>query len=388
MTINLKNKNKETHFSVVNIPTCWHAGFILCLLFLVFNFSKVSANSYQSPTFKLTNPIFSEGGNKISSDKFVEQAVISGPTAIGVSSSTNYIIKSGFQYFDETPPYIKNAMLNDGLENDIDEQTSLHTISANWSGIIDPESGLHKWHPFELKLRRESDNYTWNPLTLTWEKEASFYATSTKITLHNLDLKTSEKYFFELRAFNNLNMASQWIKSDGIKIIPYLSFTIDSKNVSLGELSPLNNYTNEATTTLFVSTNAYRGYKINTRSTNPLTHNIFLDKQIPDWKGTNQEPALWDKDCPQNPDFCGFGYRTSDHDLGEGKLDRFENKYSFAGFNHTINELISDHNGPITGKTGEIKDEKTEITYRVSVTGNEIAGNYATTIIYIISANY
>ncbi len=354
---------------------------------LFFCFSVVNAFSYQSPTFKIMGPVFSEGGGRASSENFAEQGIVAGPVAVGMSSSSKYIIKSGFEYFDETPPYTKYAVLNDGLGEDADEQFSLDSISANWRGIFDPESGLNKSRAYEIKLRRASDNFAWNPVTLSWQENAEFYATSTRITLENVDLAASEMYFFELRAINNLNMISLVVKSDGIKITPYLSFTIDSINVSLDELTPANNFTNQATTTLAVSTNAYRGYKIATRSVKPLTHNLFPTQQIPDWQGTNSEPAEWTSVCPSNPNYCGFGYKTSDTNLGEGNPARFAGNF-FAGFNHDQNEIVSDHTDFVTGKTGEIQNEKTDIAYRISANGNEVPGNYTTNIIYVISVNY
>ncbi len=360
----------------------------LCFWFLVFNFCFCKASSYSSANFKILDSILSEGGGKSASTNFSEKSTIAGPTAIGASSGTKYIIKSGFQYYDDTPPYTKFATINDGLEDDVDEQTSLNTISANWNGLYDPESGLHKLRSFEVKLRRQSDNYVWDTINLIWSPNAVFYTTSTKITLNEVDLQTSEIYFFEIRAFNNLNMASEIIKSDGVKIIPYLSFTIDSGAVSLGELSPANDFTNQSITYLTVSTNAYRGYEIRTKSIGPLTHNVFPAQKIMDWPGTNENPLFWDEMCGENPTDCGFGYRTSDANLGGGESARFANPLSFAGFSHKTEDIISDHTDFITGKTGEAKDEKTEITYRVSASGNEVPGNYATTIIYIISANY
>jgi len=360
----------------------------LCLCFFIFYFLPCSATSYNSTNFKIMDPVLSEGGKKSASENFSEKSTVAGPTAIGVSAGTNFIIKSGFQYYDETPPYTKFAAINDGLADDIDEQTSLNTISANWNGIYDPESGLHKLRAYEIKLRRASDNYSWNPLNLLWEENAGFYTTSTKITLSGVDLQTSEIYFFELRAFNNLNMASPLLKTDGVKIIPYLSFTIDATVVSLGELSPANHFTNQATTNLSVSTNAYRGYKIKARSAKILSHNLFPTQQIPDWQGTNEEPAIWDGYCKNSPNLCGFGYRTNDDNLEGVNPARFANPLSFAGFNHETNDLVADHADFVTGKTGEIQNEETEITYKASAVGDEVPGDYTTTIIYIIGVNY
>ena len=176
-----------------------------------------------SANFGIRESTMNDGGEKSSSPRWAEQSTVGGPVAVGVSTSTRYLLKSGFQYFDDSPPDISRAALNDGLTDDIDEQTALSAISANWNGIFDPESGLDVAWPYEVSLRRESDGLAWNPVALVWRENASFFTTSTKITLSEVDLRTDESYFFELRARNVLKMVSPWIISDGLRIISYLS---------------------------------------------------------------------------------------------------------------------------------------------------------------------
>ena len=108
------------------------------------------AAGLESASFGVRESVMSEGGEKSSSARWIEQATVGGPVAVGISTSTRYLLKSGFQYFDESPPDISGAILNDGLGEDIDEQTSLGIISANWSGIFDPESGLDRDRPYEV----------------------------------------------------------------------------------------------------------------------------------------------------------------------------------------------------------------------------------------------
>lgn len=346
------------------------------------------AASPESVNFRVGESVMGGGGEKSSSFNWTEQATIGEPAVIGISTSTRYTVKGGFQYFDETAPYTKDAVLNDGLGEDIDEQTSLDTISANWNGIFDPESGLDRARPYEASLERQSDGLAWNPVGLVWQEHASFFTTSTRITLSKVDMQTDEIYFFKLRAINTLKMVSSWIKSDGLRIISYLSFRLDDAAVSLGELAPGNNFTGQATSTFLVSTNSFYGYQMGVQSLRPLTHAVFSDQQIVDWPGANAEPLLWDKECPEGAQYCGFGYRTTDADLGGGRADRFALGPYFAGFNHTEAELAADHPGPITGQSGEIRDEKAEIVYRVSVNDEQPPGQYGTIIVYTVGANY
>ncbi len=338
------------------------------------------AAGLESASFGVRESVMSDGGEKSSSARWIEQATVGGPVAVGISTSTRYLLKSGFQYFDESPPDISGAILNDGLGEDIDEQTSLGIISANWSGIFDPESGLDRDRPYEVSLQRQSDGQAWNPIAGRWQENASFFTTSTKITLSGVNMETDEIYFFELRARNALKMVSPRIKSDGLRIISYLSFRLDTAAVSLGELAPVNDFTNQATSTFLISTNFYRGYQISAQTVQPLTHTLLADQKIEDWAGTNANPLLWNKECAVDKNFCGFGYRASDSDLGGGEPGRFAIGPYFAGFNHSQGDPVADHRGPI--------DEKTEIVYRVSVDDKQASGQYGTTILYVVSVNF
>lgn len=338
------------------------------------------AAGLESASFGIRESIMNDGGAQSASAQWIEQSTVGGPVAVGVSTSTRYLLKSGFQYFDNSPPDISGAILNDGSSEDVDEQTSLSVVSANWSGIFDPESGLHKERPFEVTLRRESDGLAWNPVALVWQENAGFFTTSTKITLSRVEMQTDETYFFELRALNALKMVSPWIKSDGLRIISYLSFRLDAASVSLGELAPINDFTGQATSTFLVSTNFYRGYQINAQTAQPLTHTLLTDQRIEDWAGTNANPLPWDKECAADKNFCGFGYRTSDNDLGGGPADRFAGRSYFAGFNHFQGDPVADHRGPV--------DEKIEIVYRVSVDDKQASGQYGTTVLYVVSVNF
>lgn len=348
----------------------------------------IQAAPVSSAGFTIRESAVGDGGEKSTSSQWMAQSTIGGPVAVGTSTSTRYLLKSGFQYFDETPPDIGGAFLNDGLGEDVDEQTALGEISASWSGIFDPESGLHKEHPFELALRRESDGLAWSPVAELWQESASFFTTSTQITLSRVDLRTDEIYFFELRAFNVLNMKSPLLRSDGVKIISYLAFQLNAAEVSLGELAPGNDFTNQAASIFLVSTNSFYGYEISVQSLGPLAHTALAGQAITDWRGTNGEPLLWDKTCAEDARYCGFGYQTTDTDLGGGRADRFAGGPYFAGFNHIEAKLAADHPGPITGRNGEIKDEKVDVVYRVSVNDEHLPGQYATTIVYAIGAGY
>ena len=71
-------------------------------------------------------PCLSEGGTHYSSSSnFEVRSTIGGVESIGISTSTSFEVRSGFQYYDDSGPDITLAQVNDGPGADIDYQNSL-----------------------------------------------------------------------------------------------------------------------------------------------------------------------------------------------------------------------------------------------------------------------
>lgn len=351
------------------------------------------AADYSSLNFLVSNPVVGEGGAASSSAaNFVEKGSIGGVRAVGKSSGVNFTVKSGFEYYDETAPDVKSAIVSDGPGADIDEQNSISSLSANWGGFADSESGLRLLMPYEYAVYRESDGKFWNSGTLSWQTAEFWAATAlTSATVAPVYLDTGDRYFFKARAWNNARMISRAVSSNGVYIISKLSFSLSGGAVDLGELDAANNFTREdASSTTRVSTNARNGYTIKAWATGNLAHADFSEITIADFAGINELPLSWSRDCAESESYCAFGYTTSDNNLGGGAPDRFTaGGKKYARFLHSgPGEPVADHTEQITGQTGELTDEEFTIGYKVSANENTLTGRYATNIVFIAIPNF
>jgi len=363
--------------------------FVLIVIILA-AMNVVYATDYASSTYIIRDPVLSEGGTHYSSSSNFEiRSTIGGVEAIGVSTSTSFEVRSGFQYYDDSGPDITLAVVNDGSGADIDYQNSLNILSGNWSGFSDPESGLRATNTYAYALRRLQDGYYWNTTTTAWQAgEAWYYTSATNATVTPVYLRTSLTYYVSVKAYNNLDIASIPVDSDGVKVTETLSFSLSSLAVNFQTLNSGNNYTDTSQTTTTISTNAYNGYVITAWETGPMTHQINSFFTISDWSGTNVTPSAWAGNCPSN-DECGFGYKTNDTSLSGGTANRFASGNDYAGFVQAgEGDPVADHTDAIDGQTGEVANEQFVVTYKISTNSSQAAGPYATTIVYIATANY
>ncbi len=348
------------------------------------------ADDYASTTYIIRDPILSEGGTHYASSSSYEvRSTIGGVESIGVSTSTSFEVRSGFQYYDDSGPDITGAVVNDGAGVDIDQQSAIDTLSANWSGFVDNESGLRSTNTYAYALRRTPDGYYWNTTSSIWQAgEAWYYTSNTYATVTPVYLRTSQTFYVSVKAYNNLDIASLPVNSDGVKVIETLTFSLSSFSANFSALDAGNNYTALAYTTTTVSTNAYNGYVITAWETGLMTHQTDSFFTIPNWAGTNAVPTSWAGTCSGN-DECGFGYKTSDASLSGGTLNRFTSGNDYAGFVLVgEGDPVADHTDNIDGSTGELTNQQFVITYKISTNSLQAAGDYSTTIVYVATANY
>ena len=156
-------------------------------------------------------------------------------------------------------------------------------------------------------------------------------------------------------------------------LFPSLSFTISPTSVSLNLTSPT--FTTTATNTLTVTARAEFGYTLTAYETGVLTHTAYPSKTIDDWTGIHPTGSAWSSTCIAASE-CGFGYNTSDADIGMST-----NYSAFAGLLDAPGDAVASSSGPVTG-------EATTITYRSSVSAIQAAGPYQTTIIYIVTPQF
>lgn len=156
-----------------------------------------------------------------------------------------------------------------------------------------------------------------------------------------------------------------------------LTFSADSAAITFTDLSPGNSYTDSSkTSVLTTSTNAYNGYVVYGRVTQPLTSGA---QTIANYASPNSAPTTWSG--------SGFGYTTDDSSLTGGTANRFTSGGpKYAGFGtSTPGDPVADHVGPITTP---ISNESFTISYRVTGTQTTQAGRYTSTVVYTVVPSY
>lgn len=161
-------------------------------------------------------------------------------------------------------------------------------------------------------------------------------------------------------------------------LVPSLSFGVSASTITFDPLNSGNSYTdNTKNTVLTTSTNAYGGYIIYGRLTQPLTSG---SNTIANYASPNSSPTIWSG--------TGFGYTTDDATLIGGTANRFTNGGpNYAGFSTSApGDPVADHTGPIVETP--ISGETFTVSYRVSASESTNAGNYESTILYVVVPVY
>jgi hypothetical protein len=162
-----------------------------------------------------------------------------------------------------------------------------------------------------------------------------------------------------------------------------LEFSVDSASVNLGNLNGGNNFTATGTTLLSATTSYPSGYTIKAYASYDGRLKLgATENYIERWPYANSTPAVWSGNCISDSQ-CGFGYTTSDNNLGGGTADRFATSTKFAGFaTSTPGDQVADET------TAVPSGSQYTITYKVSVLTTQAPGDYNTTVYYICTANY
>lgn len=105
---------------------------------------------------------------------------------------------------DTTPP--TGGLVNDGTGSDVDSQASTTSISANWSGFVDPQSGIA--------------SYEWAIGTTAGGTNVQTYApvAGTSATNAALALTNGATYFVSVRAINGAGLTGAAVSSDGVTV--------------------------------------------------------------------------------------------------------------------------------------------------------------------------
>ena len=158
-----------------------------------------------------------------------------------------------------------------------------------------------------------------------------------------------------------------------------ISFTLDSNN----------NFTQTAATrtNITVTTSAASGYIVTAWETQLMTcsaANCGVETTIPNFTYCEYSgPCLWTALCKDNLNYCGFGFTSSDPEVGGVSNNRYGDgtKYTYFPTNSSNPVRVMDYGGPVSSQSYLI-------TYRISASLTQRPGPYTTTIVYIITAQY
>jgi hypothetical protein len=128
----------------------------------------------------------------------------------------------------------------------------------------------------------------------------------------------------------------------------------------------------EAAHRFTVSTSAASGYKILAFERQALMSNQAAT--IDPVAGTNPSPVAWSAGCPGSSAGC-YGYHSGE-DVMDGGSTRFTPNDSFAQFSQTPYEVAYSAT-PVT-------DKKTDIVYKVEARNLQEAGDYESSLVYIV----
>ena len=164
---------------------------------------------------------------------------------------------------------------------------------------------------------------------------------------------------------------------------------ITGTSIVFDDLNSGNNLsdTDETKTEIKVSTSATNGYVVTAWEDGLMTCATCPGTPtIQNFWGTYAIPRPWlDTDyCITNGNFCGFGFTSSDITIEGSNL--YESGAKYAAFPNgsaspTGPIRVMDYDGPANGISSDI-------TYRISVSNVQQAGDYSTTIVYVVTAEY
>lgn len=412
------------------------------------------ATDYTSTNFITRDPIQSNLGGNSTSTNFQQQQS-GGEPVIGESNSSNFILRSGFLYFDTYTPRSQNwrwysdytnATPTTPLANEnvapssiTDEQiiklrvtlketfdigyanlkfklqySTTSDFSSNVNDVVETGScaASSVWcyadgggadnAVINSKVLSDADACSGgvgngcgthnesgsSSSTFTHVKSA---ATEFEFTVKNTDTDYNTTYFF--RAYdttNGLPVSYNVGESYPSLVTSDVNLTVTISGVSSG--TSTEGITTDVTTTatsvdfgtlgfntqveaaqrLTVTTSAYEGYQIFVYQRQGLLNTIYSSTEIVPVTGTNAAPASWA--IPGGADGA-YGYHAGDDTLAGGST-RFSANNTYAALDSTAREVVYS-SGPVTS-------EATDMIYKSEVTNQQVAGIYASRIVYIV----
>lgn len=326
----------------------------------------------RSSSYEIVDYGFGAGGaNNISSGSYALFGTL-GDTSVGSMSSSIYNIGAGLEFTlmataPAAPSFVNDGSTYDRLKITLNPQS--FATDTEFAIMITPDN-------YQTIRYVQSDGTVGNTLgnedfqTYTsWGGSSGSYITG---------LLQNTTYKVRVKARHGAFTEGRWgPQASATTSVPSLTFGVDEATITFDHLNSGNSYTDSSQTTILTtSTNAYNGYIVTGYTTQPLTLGAVT---IPQYASTNASPTNWSG--------TGFGYTTNDSNLTGGTPNRFTNGGpNYAGFTNTPpGDPVADHAGPVTNA---ISNEQFTISYRITTASTQQAGQYSTTVIYIVTPEY
>lgn len=348
--------------------------FILASLFLLlYSVPVVLAANPSSDTYQLRNYGFGAGGTASSSSDIYRMTGVAGQMEAGQPFSDTYKVGGGlvFMLMANVPPaptFTNPAANYDRLKVVIN--VGGNPTDATFAIAISTDN-------FAADTRYVKSDFTvgttptasdFKDYSTGWNGASGRFITS---------LLSNTTYYIKVKASTGNFSESSWGPTASVATSdPSLTFGLDTSSIAFSNLNAGNSFTDASKqTTLTTSTNAYNGYIIYAKETQPLTGPTTIDN----YGALNDTPTIWTG--------IGFGYSSTDSVLTGGTADRFTTGGpKYAGFSTSTQDPVADHSTPIQDPT--LTNESFNILYKVVAPSTIEAGQYTNTIIYTVVPTY
>ncbi len=347
--------------------------FFLVTCYILLNTPEAAAQMPQSTNYQLQSYSFGSGTASSSSQTY-NLFGAAGEVEIGSSSSQTLNTTGGLTYLMQANVPGIPTLTNPGnnydrlkfiIDTDNNPSDTVYAIAISTDNFVSDIRYIKSDNTIGTSLTA-SDYQTYT----AWGGATGAYVTG---------LVQGTTYYIKVKAKEGDFTESQYSSvASATTSNAQLTFSVDSSTLTFDNLNAGNSYTDSnKTTVLTTSTNAYNGYVINARETQPLTATGF--GTIADYGSPNSAPTAWSG--------YGFGYTTNDSSLTGGTADRFTNGGpNYAGFTTSSpGDPVADHPGPVTSS---ISNEQFTISYKVAVQNTQKAAKYTTNILYIVVPSY
>ena len=239
---------------------------------------------------------------------------------------------------------------------------SLSSLSCNWSGFSDSGSGLASYDYSVGTTAGGTDILGWTNVATS----------TTSVTASSLTLRTTLRYYCNVRAHDNAGNVSTTVSSSGQLVMPTMTFSPSTSTITFSSLSGSNSYTATQSFTLTTSTNAYNGYQIHVYEAGPLTS---PNTTISDYSSPASSPTTWSG--------TGFGYTIT----GGSAVSAFASgtKYAHFGASGSPDTPVSNA-GPVSGTP--ITNDTETVTVKVVAPSAQAAGAYLTHVVWSVVPVY